>query len=87
MQPPLPSAKVVSKVLSQNSSNITFLKNVVLLPQSFRRQLVKRCYVENLMLKAKFSYAPCESASRPLMGFGELNDNMIKGLMILLKLS
>ena len=87
MQPPLPSAKVVSKVLSQNSSNITFLKNVVLLPQSFRRQLVKRCYVENLMLKARFSYSPSESASRPLMGFGELNDNMIKGLMILLKLS
>lgn len=28
-----------------------------------------------------------ESASRPLMDFGELNDNMIKGLMILLKLS
>ena len=28
-----------------------------------------------------------ESASRPLMGFGELNDNMIKGLIILLKLS
>ncbi|PUZ50859.1 hypothetical protein GQ55_6G100100 [Panicum hallii var. hallii] len=26
-QPPLPSAKVVSKVLSENSSNTTFLKN------------------------------------------------------------
>ena len=28
-----------------------------------------------------------ESASRPLMGFGELNDNMIKELMLLLKIS
>ena len=28
-----------------------------------------------------------ESPSRPLMGFGELDDNMLKGLMILLKLS
>ena len=28
-----------------------------------------------------------ESASRPLICFGELNDKMIKGLMILLKLS
>jgi hypothetical protein len=30
---------------------------------------------------------PSESASKPLMGFGELNDNIIKELMILLKLS
>ena len=28
-----------------------------------------------------------ESASRPLIGFGDLNDNMIKGLTILLKMS
>jgi hypothetical protein len=27
------------------------------------------------------------NAARPLMGFGELNDNTIKGLTILLKLS
>ena len=26
-----------------------------------------------------------ESASRPLMGFGELNDNMIEGLMFYLR--
>ena len=26
-----------------------------------------------------------ESASRPLMGFGKLNDNMVKGLMIYLR--
>ena len=26
-----------------------------------------------------------ESASRPLMGFGELNDNMIKGLIFYLR--
>ena len=28
-----------------------------------------------------------ESASRPLMGFGELNDNMIKGLTFLIEIS
>ena len=28
-----------------------------------------------------------ESASKPLMGFGELNDNMINGLTCLLKIS
>ena len=33
------------------------------------------------------SNAEGQSASRPLMGFGELNDNMIKGLTILLKMS
>ncbi|RCV32422.1 hypothetical protein SETIT_7G001500v2 [Setaria italica] len=38
-QPPLPSADVVSKVLSQNSSNTTFLKNASIPIGSSKSQL------------------------------------------------
>jgi hypothetical protein len=52
-QAPLPSAEVVSKVLSQNSSNNTFLKNVGLSTPSSKSSLDRRRYIENLMLKNK----------------------------------
>jgi len=38
-------------------------------------------------LDTKFLNSETESASRPLMGFGELNDNMIKELIFLFEIS
>ena len=52
-QAPLPSAEVVSKVLSQNSSNNTFLKNAGLSTPSSKSSPARRRYIENLMLKNK----------------------------------
>jgi hypothetical protein len=37
-QPPLPNAEVVSKVLSRNSSNTTFLKNASIATPSLKSQ-------------------------------------------------
>ena len=44
-------------------------------------------YLSSLRAAHNFNLTHCVSASSPLVGFGELNDNTIKGLTSLLSVS